>query len=51
MPFIQATLDRDGRLKAVIGANGQKSLLNQRRWIDTFNAGELPAQIEAQMPL
>ena len=31
MPFLQATLSEDGRLKASIGAGGQKSLMSQQR--------------------
>ncbi len=51
MPFVQATLDADGRLKATIGAAGQKTLLSQQRWVDLFNAAGLPAALEADMPL
>ena len=51
MPFVQATLDGEGRLKAVIGANGQKTLMGRQRWVDIFNAAGLPAQLEADMPL
>ena len=51
MNFVQATLDMDGRLKAVIGAGGQKTLMDQRRWVDLFNAAGLPAALERDMPL
>lgn len=49
MPFLQASLDADGRLKAVIGAGGQKSKLSHQRWVDVFNAAGLPAVLEPQM--
>ncbi len=50
MPFVQATLD-DGKLKAAIGAGGQKTLLGQQRWVELFNAAGLPAALERDMPL
>jgi len=51
MPFVQATLDADGRLKATIGAGGQKTLMSRQRWVDVFNAAGLPAALEPEMPL
>ena len=51
MPFIQAMLDDDGRLKATIGAGGQKTIMSQTRWVDMFNAAGLPAALEPDMPL
>ena len=51
MPFVQANLDQDGKLKATIGAGGQKTLLSQGRWVDLFNAAGLPAALEPDMPL
>ena len=51
MNFVQATLDGDGRLKATIGAGGQKTLMDQKRWADLFNASGLPATVERDMPL
>ena len=51
MNFVQATLDGDGRLKATIGAGGQKTLMDQERWADLFNASRLPATVERDMPL
>ncbi len=51
MPFVQATLDGDGRLKATIGAAGQKTIMSQQRWVDVFNAAGLPAGLERDMPL
>ena len=51
MNFLQATLDGDGRLKATIGAGGQKTLMDQARWADLFTASGLPATVEPDMPL
>ena len=51
MPFVQAMLDRDGKLKATIGAGGQKTIMSEQRWVDLFNAAGLPAAIEPDMPL
>ena len=51
MPFVQAILDRDGRLKATIGAAGQKTKLSQQRWVDVFNGAGLPAVLEPDMLL
>ena len=51
MPFVQATLDGDGKLKATIGAAGQKTILSEQRWVDLFNAAGLPAVLEPDMPL
>lgn len=51
MPFVQATLDGDGRLKATIGAPGQKTIMSQQRWVDVFNAAGLPAALECDMSL
>jgi 2-dehydropantoate 2-reductase len=51
MPFVQATLDGDGRLKVAIGAGGQKTIMSQQRWVDVFNAAGLPAALEPEMPL
>ncbi len=51
MPFVQATLTPDGRLKATIGAAGQKTLMSQQRWVDVFKAAGLPACFERDMPL
>ncbi len=51
MPFVQATLDGDGKLKVVIGAGGQKSIMSQQRWVDVFNGAGLPAALEPNMPL
>lgn len=51
MPFVQATLDGEGRLTATIGAAGQKTLMSEQRWVDVFNAAGLPAAHERDMPL
>ena len=51
MNFVQAMLDGDGKLKATIGAAGQKTLMSEQRWVDAFNAAGLPAAIERDMPL
>ncbi len=51
MPFVQAQLDHDGRLKARVGALGQKTLMGQRRWVDLFNEAGLPAALEPRMAL
>lgn len=51
MPFIQAVLDPNGKLKVTIGAGGQKTLLSEQRWADMFNAAGLPAAVEPDMPL
>ena len=51
MPFVQATLDSDGKLKATIGAGGQKTIMGEQRWVDAFTAAGLPAAVEPDMPL
>ena len=51
MNFVQATLDGDGRLKATIGAGGQKTIMDRQCWVDVFNAAGLPAAVERDMPL
>ena len=51
MPFVQANLDAEGRLKATIGAGGQKTIMGRQRWVDMFNDAGLPAALEADMPL
>ena len=51
MPFVQARLDPDGRLKATIGAPGQKTLMGQARWVDLFRDAGLPAALERDMAL
>jgi 2-dehydropantoate 2-reductase len=51
MPFVQATLDRDGKLNAKIGAAGQKSQMNSQDSVNFFNAAGLPAVFESEMLL
>lgn len=51
MPFVQALIDNGGKLKATIGAPGQKSLMSDQRWVDLFNAAGLPAALETDMLL
>lgn len=51
MPFVQASLDADGRLHAVIGAGGQKNKFGRQHWVDMFNAAGLPSMIEPDMLL
>jgi len=51
MPFIQARLDGDGKLSATIGALGQKSKINNQKWVELFNQAGLPAVYEANMAL
>ena len=51
MPFVQATVDADGKLHAVVGAMGQKSMMSQQRWVDVFKAAGLPAVLEPNMLL
>lgn len=51
MPFVQATLDGEGRLKVAIGATGQKTLMDRQRWVDVFTASGLPSLLEPEMPL
>ena len=50
MPFVQAALDRNGRLKATFGAAGQKTIMSQQRVVDTFNAAGLPSALEPDTP-
>ena len=51
MNFVQATLDANGKLKANIGAGGQKTLMDRQRWVDLFQAAGLPAALEPRMAL
>ena len=51
MPFVQATLDKEGKLNATIGAAGQKTKMNDQRWVDVFIAAGLPAVLEPNMLL
>ena len=51
MPFVQASIDKDGRLNATIGAMGQKTLMSRQRWVELFIAAGLPAALEQNMLL
>lgn len=51
MPFVQAKLDAHGKLKATIGAGGQKTIINHQNWMDVFRAAGLPARLEPEMQL
>ncbi|UAJ08771.1 ketopantoate reductase family protein [Glacieibacterium megasporae] len=51
MPFVQAMLDGNGRLTATIGAGGQKTIIGRHESVDVFNAADLPAVLEPDMPL
>ena len=46
MPFVQAAaLDGGSRLRATVGAAGQRTLLDRQRWVNLFNASGLPAAL------
>ncbi len=51
MPFVQGSLDPNGRLTARIGAGGQKTKMNDERWVELFNTAGLPAVFEPYMLL
>lgn len=51
MPFVQATIDQNGKLNATIGAAGQKSKMSHQGWVDVFTAAGLPAVLESNMLL
>lgn len=51
MPFVQATIDQQGRLCATIGAAGQKCKINDQRLVDMFIAAGLPSVLEPEMLL
>lgn len=51
IPFVQAALDNDGKLRAAIGAAGQKTKMDRQRWVDVFTAAGLPAVLEPNMLL
>jgi 2-dehydropantoate 2-reductase len=51
MPFVQAVLNPEGRLKVTIGAGGQKTIMSQQRWVDIFGSAGLPAAHEPNMKL
>ena len=49
MPFIQAMVDGEGRLKCV--TNRGRSLSGDQRWVDVFNAASIPVSFEPRMAL
>jgi 2-dehydropantoate 2-reductase len=51
MPFVQASLDADGRLSAKTDTPGQKTKMDDARWVEVFNAAGMPAMFEADMLL
>lgn len=51
MPFVQASIDPEGKLNATIGASGQKCKMNEQHWVDVFNAAGLPSILEPDMLL
>jgi 2-dehydropantoate 2-reductase len=51
MPFVQAVLNTEGRLKVTIGAGGQKTIMDQQRWVNILNSAGLPAALESNMAL
>ena len=51
LAFVQASLNQDGKLKATIGAGGQKSKMSEQVWVDVFRAAGLPAVREPNMLL
>ncbi len=51
MPFVQATVDKEGKLRSTIGAGGQKSKMSRQESVDLFNAAGLPAVLEPDMLL
>ncbi len=51
MPFVQAKLNAEGKLKATIGAGGQKTIMSEQRWVELFKAAGMPATVEPDMQL
>ncbi len=51
MPFVQGSIDPNGRLAAKIGAGGQKTKTNNKRFVELFNSAGLPAVFEPDMLL
>ena len=51
MPFVQGSIDPNGRVNAKIGAGGQKSIMDKQECCDLFNASGLPANVEPDMLL
>ena len=51
MPFVQGSIDKNGRLNAKIGAAGQKTKMNHPGWVELFKAAGLPSIFEPNMLL
>ena len=51
MPFVQASVDKEGRLHAKVGAGGQKSKVSDQDWVKVFTHAGLPAIFEPRMLL
>ncbi len=51
MPFVQGSIDPSGKLNARIGVAGQKTKMNDQRWVNLFNDAGLPAMFESNMLL
>ena len=51
MPFVQATVDKEGQLHARVGRGGQKSRMDNQRWVEVFTRAGLPAVFEPNMLL
>ncbi len=51
MPFVQGSIDPNGKLNASIGAGGQKTRMNDQRWVDLLNHAGLPAIFDPEMLL
>ena len=50
MPFVMASLDREGKLKQTVSSS-RKTLHGDRRWTAVFNDAAIPSTYEANMPL
>ncbi len=51
MPFVQGSIDTNGKLNAKIGTASQKTKMNDQRWVNLFKAAGLPAVLEPGMLL
>ena len=49
--LVQGNIDANGKLNAKIGAAGQKTKMNDERWVELFKAAGLPAVFEPNMLL
>ena len=50
MPFVMATLDDEGRLSSTVSAS-RKTLHSDQRWVDLFQAADIPSAFDVNMPL